>query len=243
MPTCRSSGFFLFPVEYILLHGRKVSGDGPEIGTDHLVRHFGIDLGRAYVLVSEYLGKGFYRATVAEVDRGRECVPTQMECHVLIDAAIFGDLLQVSIANPVAGHGEHKVAIGHSPIPSYQILCYFHEWNITCHPCLGTAGDNPLLAVEIHPLYLVIGKGLYVNVAKPGETPEKEEVAHKAGLPVSECGVGYAVQFLFREVAPIRLLHFKAVFAERVGTDNTAPPSPVGQAEQGHGVNPKGIGA
>ena len=41
---------------------------------------------------------------------------------------------------------------------------------------------------------------------------------------------------------PVGLLHFKAVLAEGVGADDSTPPRLVGQAEQGHGVYPEGVG-
>lgn len=46
---------FLFPVKDFLLHGCEVAGDRTEIGTYHLVGHFGVYLGGADMLVTEYL--------------------------------------------------------------------------------------------------------------------------------------------------------------------------------------------
>lgn len=46
---------FLFPVKDFLLHGCEVAGDRTEIGAYHLVSHFGIYLGGADMLVTEYL--------------------------------------------------------------------------------------------------------------------------------------------------------------------------------------------
>ena len=46
---------FLFPVKDFLLHGCKVAGDRTEIGTYHLVGHFGVYLSGADMLVTEYL--------------------------------------------------------------------------------------------------------------------------------------------------------------------------------------------
>lgn len=47
--------FLFFLVENILLHSRKIGGDGTEIGTDHLVRHHRINLRGTDMLVTEYL--------------------------------------------------------------------------------------------------------------------------------------------------------------------------------------------
>jgi len=95
----------------------------------------------------------------------------------------------------------------------------------------------------LHTLYLVMGKCFYVNVAKPGETPEEEHIPHEVGLFLDEHGVSQGTQFLFRDVAPVGLLHFKAVLAEGIGADAATLPRFVSQAEQGHGVYPESIGA
>ena len=112
-----------------------------------------------------------------------------MEADLLVDAAGFGYLFEVSVAHAVAGHGKDKVASGKPPVPLYQLLGNLHEGDITRHTGLGAPGDDPFLAVEVHVLYLVMGERLYVNVAKPGETPEEEHVPHEVGLFLDEHGV------------------------------------------------------
>ncbi len=165
-----------------------------------------------------------------------------MKADLLVDAAGFGYLFEVRVAHAVTGHGKDKVAPGKSLVPLYQLLGYFHKGNVARHTGLGASGYDPLLAVEVHALYLVMGERLYINVAKPGEAPEEEHVPHEAGLFLDEHGVSQGAQLLFRKVATVGLLHFKAVLAEGVGADDTTPPRLVGQAEQGHGVYPEGVG-
>ena len=166
-----------------------------------------------------------------------------MEADLLVDAAGFGYLFEMPVAHAVAGHGKDKVASGKPSVTFYQLLGNLHEGDVARHTGLGAPGDDPFLAVEVHALYLVMGERLYVNVAKPGETPEEEHVPHEAGLFLDEHGVSQGAQLLFREIAPVGLLHLKAVLAEGVGADDAPPPRLVGQAEQGHGVYPEGVGA
>lgn len=78
--------------------------------------------------------------------------------------------------------------------------------------------------------------------ARNGETPEEEHVPHEAGLFLDEHGVSQGAQLLLREIAPVGLLHLKAVLSEGVGADDSTPPRLVGQTEQGHGVYPEGVG-
>ena len=235
----------LFPVLFLQhapLHGGEVAGDRPEIGADHPVGHLGVDLGRGNVLVPEYLGECLDGAAVAEIDGRGEGVAAQVEADLLVDAAGFGYLFEVGVACAVAGHGKDKVAPGKPPVPFYQLLGNLHEGDVARYTGLGAPGDDPFLAVEVHALYLVMGERLYVNVAKPGETPEEEHVPHEAGLFFDEHGVSQGAQLLLREIAPVGLLHLKAVLAEGVGADDSTPPRLVGQAEQGHGVYPEGVG-
>lgn len=235
----------LLPVlllQHAPLHGGKVAGNRPEVGAYHPVGHFGVDLGGGNVLVPEYLGECLDGAAVAEIDGRGEGVAAQVEADLLVDAAGFGYPFEVGVAHAVAGHGEDKVAPGKPPVPLYQLLGNLHEGNVARHTGLGAPGDDPFLAVEVHALYLVMGERLYINVAKPGETPEEEHVPHEAGLFLDEHGVSQGAQLLFREIAPVGLLHFKAVLSEGVGADDSTPPRLVGQAEQGHGVYPEGVG-
>ena len=235
----------LFPVlllQHAPLHGGEVAGDCPEIGAYHPVGHFGVDLGGGNVLVPEYLGECLDGAAVAEIDGRGEGVAAQVEADLLVDAAGFGYLFEVGVAHAVTGHGKDKVAPGKPPVPLYQLLGNLHEGNVTRYTGLGAPGDDPFLAVEVHALYLVMGERLYINVAKPGETPEEEHVPHEVGLFLDEHGVSQGAQLLFRKVAPVGLLHLKAVLAEGVGADDSPPPRLVGQAEQGHGVYPEGVG-
>ena len=235
----------LLPVlllQHAPLHGGEVAGDRPEIGAYHPVGHLGVDLGRGNVLVPEYLGERLDGAAVAEIDGRGEGVAAQVEADLLVDAAGFGYLFEVGVAHAVAGHGEDKVAPGKPPVPLYQLLGYLHEGDVARYTGLGAPGDDPFLAVEVHALYLVMGERLYVNVAKPGETPEEEHVPHEVGLFLDEHGVSQGAQLLFREIAPVGLLHLKAVLAEGVGADDSTSPRLVGQAEQGHGVYPEGVG-
>ena len=166
-----------------------------------------------------------------------------MEADLLVDAAGFGYLFEVPVAHAVAGHGKHEVASGKPFVTFYQLLGNLHEGDVARHTGLGAPGDDPFLAVEVHALYLVMGERLYVNVAKPGETPEEEHVPHEAGLFLDEHGVSQGTQLLLREIAPIGLLHLKAVLAEGVGANDAPPPRLVGQAEQGHCAYPEGVGA
>ena len=235
----------LFPVlllQHAPLHGGEVAGDRPEIGAYHPVGHLGVDLSRGNVLVPEYLGERLDGAAVAEIDGRGEGVAAQVEADLLVDAAGFGYLFEVGVAHAVTGHGKDKVAPGKPPVPLYQLLGNLHEGNVTRYTGLGAPGDDPFLAVEVHALYLVMGERLYVNVAKPGEASEEEHIPHEAGLFLDEHGVSQGAQLLFREVAPVGLLHLKAVLAERVGADDSTPPCLVGQAEQRHGVYPEGVG-
>ena len=235
----------LFPVlllQHAPLHGGEVAGDRPEIGAYHPVGHLGVDLGRGNVLVPEYLGERLDGAAVAEIDGRGEGVAAQVEANLLVDAAGFGYLFEVPVAHAVAGHGKHEVASGKPFVTFYQLLGNLHEGDVARHTGLGAPGDDPFLAVEVHALYLVMGERLYVNVAKPGETPEEEHVPHEAGLFLDEHGVSQGAQLLFREIAPVGLLHLKAVLAEGVGADDSTSPCLVGQAEQGHGVYPEGVG-
>lgn len=66
-------------LQHAPLHGGEVVGDSPEVGADHPVGHFGVDLGSGNVLVTEYLGKRLYRAAVAEIDGCGEGMPRKME--------------------------------------------------------------------------------------------------------------------------------------------------------------------
>lgn len=235
----------LFPVlllQHAPLHGGEVAGDRPEIGAYHPVGHLGVDLGRGNVLVTEYLGKRLDGTAVAEIDGRGKGVAAQVESDLLVDAAGFGYPLEVAVAHAVAGHGKDKVASGKPPVPLYQLLGNLHEGDVARHTGLGAPGDDPFLAVEVHALYLVMGERLYINVAKPGEAPEEKHVPHEVGLFLDEHGVSQGTQLLLREVAPVCLLHFKAVLAKGVSADDSPPPSLVGQAEQGHGVYPDGIG-
>lgn len=191
--------------------------------------------------MTEYLGERLYRAAVAEIDGRGEGVAAQVESDLLADAAGFGYLFEMLVACTVRGHGKYEIASGKSLVPFYQFLGYFHKGNVARHTGLGASGYDPLLAVEVHALDLVMGECLYINVAKSGEAPEEEHVTYEVGLFFHEHGVSQGAQFLFREVAPVCLLHFKAVLAERVGTDDTTPPCLVCQAEQWHGVYPKSV--
>ena len=98
--------------------------------------------------------------------------------------------------------------------------------DVARHTGLGAPGDDPFLAVEVHALYLVMGERLYVNVVKPGETPEEEHVPHETGLFLDEHGVSQGAQLLLREIAPVGLLHLKAVLAEGVGADDAPAATP-----------------
>lgn len=230
-------------LQHAPLHGGEVVGDSPEVGAYHLVGHFGVDLGSGNVLVTEYLGKRLYRAAVAEIDGRGEGVPGKVKSDVLADAAGFGNPFEVLVARAVAGHGEDEVAPGKPLVAFDQLLGYLHEGHVARHTCLGAPGDDPFLAVEVHALYFVVGERLYINVAKTCETAEEEHITHEVGLLLGEHGVSQSAQFFFREVAPVGFLHFEAVLAEGVGTDDATPPSLVGQAEQGHGVYPEGVAA
>ena len=88
--------------------------------------------------------------------------------------------------------------------------------------------------------YKASGTSIEYYYSNP-DVPEEEHVTYEVGLFFHEHGVSQGAQFLFREVAPVCLLHFKAVLAERVGTDDTTPPCLVCQAEQWHGVYPKSV--
>ena len=160
-----------------------------------------------------------------------------------MDAAGFGYLFEVPVAHAVAGYGKDKVAPGKPFVTFYQLLGNLHEGDVARYTGLGAPGDDPFLAVEVHALYLVMSERLYVNVAKPGEAPEEEHVPHEAGLFLDEHGVSQGAQLLLREIAPVGLLHLKAVLAEGVGANDAPPPRLVGQAEQGHSVYPEGVGA
>ena len=166
-----------------------------------------------------------------------------MKADLLVDAAGFGYLFEVPVAHAVAGYGKDKVAPGKPFVTFYQLLGNLHEGDVARHTGLGAPGDDPFLAVEVHALYLVMSERLYVNVAKPGEAPEEEHVPHEAGLFLDEHGVSQGAQLLLREIAPVGLLHLKAVLAEGVGANDAPPPRLVGQAEQGHSVYPEGVGA
>lgn len=52
---CLLLDLLLCLVKDFLLHGCKVAGDRTEIGAYHLVGHFGVYLGGADMLVTEYL--------------------------------------------------------------------------------------------------------------------------------------------------------------------------------------------
>lgn len=121
------------------------------------------------MLVTEYLGERLYRAAVAEIDGRGEGVPAQVESDLLADAAGFGNLFEVLVACTVRGHGKYEIASGKSLVPFYQFLGYFHKGNVARHTGLGASGYDPLLAVEVHALDLVMGECLYINVAKSGE--------------------------------------------------------------------------
>ncbi len=214
----------LFPVlllQHAPLHGGEVAGDRPEIGAYHPVGHLGVDLGRGNVLVPEYLGERLDSAAVAEIDGRGEGVAAQVEADFLVDAAGFGYLFEVLVACTVRGHGKYEIAPGKPSVPLYQLLGNLHEGDVARYTGLGAPGDDPFLAVEVHALYLVMGERLYVNVAKPGETPEEEHVPHEAGLFLDEHGVSQGAQLLLREIAPVGLLHLKAVLSE--GSVRTIP--------------------
>ena len=132
--------------------------------------------------MTEYLGERLYRAAVAEIDGRGEGVPAQVESDLLADAAGFGNLFEVLVACTVRGHGKYEIASGKSLVPFYQFLGYFHKGNVARHTGLGASGYDPILAVEVHALDLVMGECLYINVAKSGEAPEEEHVTYEVGL-------------------------------------------------------------
>lgn len=132
--------------------------------------------------MTEYLGERLYRAAVAEIDGRGEGVAAQVESDLLADAAGFGYLFEMLVACTVRGHGKYEIASGKSLVPFYQFLGYFHKGNVARHTGLGASGYDPLLAVEVHALDLVMGECLYINVAKSGEAPEEEHVTYEVGL-------------------------------------------------------------
>lgn len=165
----------------------------------------------------------------------------RMEGDFLVYPASRGYSFQMVVTSAVAWHGKHEIILCKPFVAFDQFFGNFHQRDVARYFGLGAAGDDPFLTVEIHSLDFVESECLYIYVTQPGEAAEKEHVTDKVCLFVHKHGIGYGLQFFFREVAPVCLFHFELVLAERVGADNSPAPSLVGKAKYGHGVNPEGV--
>ena len=87
-----------------------------------------------------------------------------MEGDFLVYPASCGNLFQVVVASTVAWHRKHEIIFRKPLVAFDQFFGYIHLRDVARYLGLGTAGDDPLLTVEIHALDFVIDNYHYDSI-------------------------------------------------------------------------------
>ena len=186
----------------------------------HIVRYFGVYLGRLDVRMSQHSTDHLDADALRQrVGRG-ERVAGHMIGYRLVDADLRSDLFQYSVAVGDVGHGQHEVRPRNfTLVTGDDALGNAAQFDFERRVGLLPPLDDPQIAVE-RTLNHLLRQPLDVGMGHPRKTREDEHVAHLAIALECEFMVHQRLQFGFDEVAAFFGCLLRVVIGERIAGDH-----------------------
>lgn len=162
--------------------------------------------------------------------------------YVFVYSALLGYLFDAVFADVIAWYGQQLAVFGSTLVFVDDVLRHVQQADVRFHSRLLAACLYPQVPVKGN-LQVFFREICHVAPAQASEAAEDEQVAYQSVVLPLERAVYHLRDFLFRQVAPFRLLLRDVIGIERISLQPAIVDGGEDDAAERHHVRPYGVGA